>query len=170
MAFTIKNPEATGLYSIDYTVGHGAVNMRDDVMLAQVCLNITYFERRDMYAARYIKSREDNELVPLEDDGYCGPLTIARIYQFQNDLARKGNQGMGAIPVKIDGKFDVSPEPGVIHMGTQKRVYSFDSMNYVLADHTEDEAKAHYYGLRQTAKVPLLHALTIERRFAKRFK
>ena len=169
MAFTIKNPEATGLYSIDYTVGHGAVNMRDDVMLAQVCLNITYFERRDMYARRYVKSREDNQLEPLVEDGYCGPLTIARIYQFQNDLAKKGTS-MGAIPVSQDGKFDVSPEPGVIHMGTRKRVYSFDNMNYVLAEHAQFDAKKHYDELPATALAPLRGALADHRRYAKRFK
>lgn len=169
MAFSIRNPGALGKYSIDYTVGHGAVNMRDDVMLAQVCLNITYFEREDGYADRYIASREQFRLERLEEDGYCGPLTIARIYQFQNDLAKKGTS-MGAIPVSIDGKFDVSPEPGVVHMGTRKRVYSFDNMNYVLADHAQFEAKKHYDELPNTALAPLRGALAQQRRYARRFK
>lgn len=169
MAFTIRNPDALGKYSIDYTVGHGGVNMRDDVMLAQVCLNITYFEREDGYADRYIDSRETLKLERLEEDGYCGPLTIARIYQFQNDLAKKGTS-MGAIPVSIDGKFDVSPEPGVAHMGTRKRVYSFDNMNYVLSEHAEDEAKKHYDALPNTAKAPLRGALADHRRYARRFR
>ncbi|RYF40778.1 MAG: hypothetical protein EOO27_47210 [Comamonadaceae bacterium] len=169
MAFSIRNPGALGKYSIDYTVGHGAVNMRDDVMLAQVCLNITYFEREDGYADRYMTSREENNLVPLVEDGYCGPLTIARIYQFQNDLAKKGSS-MGAIPVSQDGKFDVSPEPGVIHMGTRKRVYSFDNMNYVLADHAQDLAKKHYDELPNTALPPLRGSLADHRKYAKRFK
>lgn len=169
MAFSIQNPDALGKYSIDYTVGRGAVNMRDDVMLAQICLNITYFERKDGYADRYMTSREANHLEPLVEDGYCGPLTIARIYQFQNDLAKRGG-AMGPIPVSIDGKFDVSPEPGVMHMGTHKRVYSFDNMQYVLSEHAEDEAKAHYDGLPITAKDPLRGTLAQHRRYAKRFK
>lgn len=169
MAFTIENPEAMGKYSIDYTVGHGAVNLREDVMLAQICLNITYFERKDGYADRYMTSRELNKLEPLVEDGYCGPLTIARIYQFQNDLAKKGG-AMGPIPVSIDGKFDVSPEPGVVHMGTRKRVYSFDNMQYVLAEHAEDDAKAHYDNLPITAPAPLAGALAHRRRYARRFK
>ncbi|MDM0039724.1 hypothetical protein QTH89_25000 [Variovorax sp. J22G21] len=169
MAFSIKNPDAQGRYSIDYTVGHGGVNMRDDVMLAQVCLNITYFERKDGYADRYMTSREVNRLEPLVEDGYCGPLTIARIYQFQNDLAKRGG-AMGPIPVKIDGKFDVSPEPGVVHMGALKRVYSFDNMNYVLSEHAEGEAEAHYDNLPQTALAPLRGALADSRKYAKRFK
>lgn len=169
MAFCINNPDAKGRYSIDYTVGHGAVNLRDDVMLVQVCLNMTYFERKDGYADRYMTSREQLNLQPLAEDGYCGPLTTARIYQFQTDLAKKGSS-MGSIPVLIDGKFDVSPEPGVAHMGTLKRVYAFDNMNYVLAEHAEDEAKAHYNSLPNTALAPLRGALTQRRRYAKRFR
>lgn len=169
MAFRIDNANAMGLYSIDFTVGRGAINMHDDVMLAQVCLNITYFERKDGYADRYMTSRDENKLVPLEEDGLIGPLTIARIVQFQTDLGRKGGS-MGSIPVSADGRFDVSPEPGVVHRGPHSRVFAFDSMNYVLAEHAEDEAKAHYYGLPQTALPPLRAALTQKRRYAKRFR
>ncbi|TWT12758.1 hypothetical protein [Reyranella sp. CPCC 100927] len=173
MAFRVKKtaPEVKGKYAIDYTVGRGGVNARDDVLLVQICLNITYFERKDGYADRYMTSREENKLEPLAEDGICGPLTMGRIHQFQVDLAKKGTSNMGAIPVSIDGKFDVSPEPGVAHKGPHKRVYAFDSMSYVLEDHAEDEAKAHYDNLPDTAPQPLRASLAQpSRQYAKRFK
>jgi len=173
MAFSIRNPDpgTAGLYSIDYTVGRGCVNMKDDVLLAQICLNITYFLRQDQpYARRYIRSREELGLQELKEDGICGPLTIARIEQLQNDMARKGDQGMGAIPVKVDGRFDVSPEPGVTHLGPRKHVYSFESMNFVLTEHAEDEAAARYKSLPRTAPSPLLAALADHRRYPRRFR
>jgi hypothetical protein len=93
MAYTPLDPRVPAhRYNLDWTVGRGAFNYKDDVMLVQALLNICYFklispsrkdERKKAYGFEGIPPKGTTE---LDVDGICGKLTLQMIDAFQIDM------------------------------------------------------------------------------------
>jgi hypothetical protein len=78
-------------YNIDFSVGRGAWNRTEDVMLAQTYLRIVYIENTDptiREAGSYPPPPDKPDIVV---DGIVGPITHRYIMLFKNQLRTNGH-------------------------------------------------------------------------------
>lgn len=94
------------VYNIDYSVGQGRHNRRDDVMLVQKLLRLIYYET-DYAAARGFPPLAD---VPdIAVDGSCGPVTRRYIVYFKKCLMSLGHT---VYPDAVVLPFGPNPDAG----------------------------------------------------------
>ncbi len=81
MAYLAPTVDGVGYYNVNFAVGNGATNRRDDVFLVQWMLQHIYKDDPTFFAP---------ESKPLAVDGWIGPQTIKWIRAFQSDVIRRG--------------------------------------------------------------------------------
>jgi hypothetical protein len=77
-------------YNVVHAVGKNCPNIRDDVKLVQYLLKILY--------EKMSASKPNGE---MKVDGFCGPVTMNWILQFQLDVSRD-NPGIIAVDNRVD--------------------------------------------------------------------
>jgi hypothetical protein len=74
-------------YNIDYPVGAGAANLKDDVMLVQTLLHILYFETDPEETGHNFTPLPGEEIAV---SGECDPTTRRYIVHFKKEVMRLG--------------------------------------------------------------------------------
>jgi hypothetical protein len=77
-------------YDIDFAVGRGGSNRRDDVMLVQTFLHIVYHENTDPETASTLPPPVGLDEITV--DGYPGPITYGYIMHFKNQARSLGHK------------------------------------------------------------------------------
>jgi hypothetical protein len=74
-------------FNVDWTVGSGCFNHKDDVMLVQMLFNMAFFgDGKDAMPNGYDLKLPEGETGGLKVDGICGPQTIKFIKTYQRSV------------------------------------------------------------------------------------
>jgi hypothetical protein len=102
-----------------YTVGSAsAPNRHDDVMLVQFFLKRLFDHEKVAFGP-----------LPLDIDGFCGPITVQWIQNFQRMLKQKGN------PTSVDGRIDRAED---VMSSISKTIYAIVQLNAKYKFHRPD--------------------------------
>ncbi len=129
------------VYNIDWTVGAGCTNLREDVMLVQALFSILYYHATPRTS--YDFQPPDPTYDSIDVDGFMGPITRAHIQGFQAQLVKRGMAK--AVDLRMD-PFRKYGQPSSI----QKVLYAVDQLNEACYQRCLRESSSAYWMLPYT--------------------
>lgn len=162
--FSAKFSKTFRTYNIDYTVGRGASNWKDDAMLVQTLLGLLFYESTDLQVATYFPRLAGIDEIKV--DGIVGPVTHRYIIHFKNCLRKIGEK---VYPDEVMDPFRGS-DPKGLSLRAQV-VYAFGRLTAIAADADMRSKLERYENLVELSDTPepLKSALKQTRKQARKY-